>query len=42
MKINAKDFALIEDKVRYTVNFGLAPHFASILEKDLFSSYNGF
>ena len=31
-------FAMSEDKLRYTVNYGLALHFKSILQKDVESS----
>ena len=28
-------FAMSEDELRYTVNYGLAPHFKDILQKDV-------
>ena len=34
----AQDFVLSEDKLWYTVNYGLAPHFKGILQKDVGSS----
>ena len=34
----AQDFVFSEDKLWYTVNYGLAPHFKGILQKDVESS----
>ena len=33
-----QDFAMSEDKLRYTGNYGLAPYFKGILQKDIESS----
>ena len=34
----AQDFALSEEKLRYTFNYGSLPHFKGILQKDVESS----